>query len=84
MAELPADHPVVAVLAGLAFDPHLACDPGAELVGDLGFDSLDLLQLQVDLEGRLGIEISEDEAEGWKCVSDVVAFHDARLAGGSA
>jgi acyl carrier protein len=81
MAELPGTHPVVAMLAGLAFDPHLACDPGAELVGDLGFDSLDFLQLHVDLEERLGIEISEDEAEAWQRVSDVVAFHDAHLQG---
>jgi acyl carrier protein len=82
MAELSANHPAVALLAGLTVDPHLACDPGAELVGDLGLDSLDRVQLLVDLETQLGREISDDDLEAWKTVADVVAFHDAALAGG--
>lgn len=65
----------------------LACDqtsitPGALLVDDLGMDSLDRVEIVMQLEEKLlaGGAIDEEEAEGWKTVSDV--FHTLETANG--
>lgn len=43
-------------------------------VEDLNADSLDLTELIMTFEEKLGFEISEEEAEKLKTVGDVVAY----------
>jgi acyl carrier protein len=43
-------------------------------IEDLNADSLDITELVMTLEERFGFEISEEEAEKLKTVSDVVEF----------
>jgi acyl carrier protein len=45
--------------------------PEASLIGDLGADSLDLVELQMALEDAFDVEITDDEAEKLKTVSDI-------------
>ena len=44
----------------------------SEIVKDLGADSLDVVQLLMDLEDNFGIVVSEDDAASLKTVGDIV------------
>ena len=44
----------------------------SEIVKDLGADSLDVVQLLMDLEDNFGIVVSEDDAASLKTVADIV------------
>ena len=46
----------------------------AKFEQDLGADSLDLVDLMMDLEDKFGIKITDEEAENIKTVSDVVDY----------
>ena len=46
--------------------------PATQLVGDLYADSLDLVELVMDMEAQFAIEISDEDAEKCKTVQDVV------------
>jgi len=45
--------------------------PGASIADDLGFDSLDCIELVMDLEEYYDIEIPEQVADNWKTFGDV-------------
>lgn len=49
----------------------------AQFIEDLGADSLDTYELLQGVEEEFNISISEDEAQGFKKVSEVVAYIDA-------
>lgn len=51
--------------------------PEMDLTADLGIDSPKALQLLVDLEDRLSIEISDEEAAQMQTVGDVLTFVEA-------
>lgn len=46
----------------------------SSFVDDLNADSLDLVELMMALEDELDTEIPDEEAEGFKCVGDVVKY----------
>ena len=48
--------------------------PESYFIDDLKFDSLDLVEIIMKIEDEFGVEIPEEEAEGLKRVSDVVAY----------
>ncbi len=48
--------------------------PDAEFEADLNADSLDLVELIMTLEEEFGIEISDEEAERIRKVSDAVEY----------
>ncbi|MBX6341559.1 MAG: acyl carrier protein [Thermomicrobiaceae bacterium] len=48
--------------------------PDAEFVQDLNADSLDLVELIMQLEEEFGIEISDEEAENIVTVNDAIQF----------
>lgn len=52
--------------------------PESNFIDDLKFDSLDLVELVMKLEDKFGIEIPEQEADGLKKVSDVIAYLEAK------
>ncbi|WP_298702538.1 acyl carrier protein [uncultured Brevundimonas sp.] len=39
---------------------------------DLGYDSLGVMEVVVDLEEEFGIEITDDAMEAWRTVGDVI------------
>lgn len=53
--------------------------PYAKFVEDLGADSLDTVELVMELEEEFGIEISDEDAEKAKIVGDVVNYIDIKL-----
>ena len=46
----------------------------SELVGDLGADSLDGVEVIMELEEVFGFEISDEEADQLKTVGDVIKY----------
>lgn len=43
-----------------------------DLYNDLGFDSLDTVELTMDMEKELGVSIDEDYPDKWRTVKDVL------------
>jgi acyl carrier protein len=54
------------------------CVPEAAFIDDLGADSLDLVELVMEMEENFGIEISDDELEKIVTVQDVIDFLKAK------
>ena len=52
--------------------------PESKFVDDLGADSLDLVELIMAFEEKLGIEISDEEAEKMVTVKDVLDYINAQ------
>lgn len=48
--------------------------PNAELVRDLGADSLDRVHIVFALEEEFGIEVDEDDIDGIKTVEDLYLY----------
>lgn len=55
--------------------------PQAELMRDLGADSLDHVECVMALEEEFGIEIDDDEAEKIRTVQDAINSVEKRLSG---
>ena len=53
---------------------------GAEVIADLGADSLDLVDLVMTLEDEFETEISDEAVESLKTVEDIVKYIDENLA----
>ena len=51
----------------------------ANLKDDLGIDSLDAVELIMELEEQFDIEISDDEATNFVAVSDIVNFLESKV-----
>ena len=49
------------------------------IIDDLGADSLDVVELMMDVEEEYGINAEEEDLMGIKTVADVVAFIEARI-----
>lgn len=75
---------VAEAIVRLIPEPEHAKVQGARLVEDLGFDSLDIVEVSIDLEGHLGIDISEADQELWITVGDIVRFCEVTEAGKAA
>jgi acyl carrier protein len=50
--------------------------PDQDLVADLGIDSPRALEMLVELEDRLGVEISDEEAAAMNTVGDILSYVD--------
>ncbi len=62
------------IIAKLSGAETSTLTPESELVGDLGIDSPKALQLLVELEEKLGIEISDEDAAKMDSVGDILAY----------
>ena len=62
------------ILSGLSGRDADQIEPGMDLVADLGIDSPKALQLLLDLEEKLDIEISDEDAAKMDTVGDVLDF----------
>jgi len=52
----------------------------AEVVKDLGGDSLDFVEIGMAIEDEFNVEVEEDEYKDLKTVNDLVTLVDAKLA----
>lgn len=53
--------------------------PESQIVDDLGADSLDIVDLVMNLEDEFDTEIPDEAIEGMKTVGDVVKFIEDQL-----
>lgn len=51
--------------------------PTARFVEDLNADSLDLMEIVMQLEDEFGVEIENEELENMKTVQDVMSYIEA-------
>ncbi len=52
--------------------------PEANLLDDLGADSLDVVELVMALEEEYGIEVTDEDAENIRTVQDIVSYIEGR------
>jgi acyl carrier protein len=50
------------------------CVVGASFIDDLGADSLDLVELIMEMEEVFGVEIADEELEKIRTIKDVIDF----------
>ncbi len=67
---------------------QLSCDPenltvDSDFVKDLGADSLDIVELVMELEEEFGITIPEEEADKVRTVGDAIQHIEAALNSGA-
>ena len=53
--------------------------PDSNFINDLGADSLDTVELIMELEKEFNIEIPDDEAEGITTVAEAIANIESKL-----
>lgn len=56
-----------------------ASDPTLSLADDLGFDSLDMIELVLVLEERFLVTLDDHADENWRTVGDVLSAMSAAL-----
>jgi acyl carrier protein len=54
---------------------------GTKLADDLGGDSLDGVEVLMEVEDKFGIELNDPEAESWRTVEDICNSVEKALAG---
>jgi acyl carrier protein len=69
-----AEQKTIFIITNLASNDIARVLPDANLVDDLGFDSLDLVELVIDIETEFDIDVPDEAAEKWKTVADVTAY----------
>ncbi len=52
--------------------------PEANLLDDLGADSLDVVELVMALEEEFGIEVPDDDVENIRTIRDILKYIEAR------
>jgi acyl carrier protein len=50
------------------------CVPEASFIDDLGADSLDLVELIMEMEENFGVEISDEELQNIRTIQDVINY----------
>jgi len=50
------------------------CVPEASFIDDLGADSLDLVELIMEMEENFGLQISDEELEKIRTIQDVINY----------
>jgi acyl carrier protein len=53
--------------------------PEANLLDDLGADSLDVVELVMAIEEEFGIEVPDEDAENIRTVADITSYIEARV-----
>lgn len=61
----------------LGVDDLDSITPTTSLMNDLEADSLDAVEIVMAIEDEFGIEIPDEEAEGFKNIGDIVEYVEA-------
>lgn len=65
---------VIQAISDMLDVPTDAILPNSHIEDDLGGDSLDRIELLMELEGQTGLEIDDEIATKWQTVQDVVDY----------
>lgn len=82
MAELTqkgVEEKILDILADKLDKPKNIMKPETNLVNDLGADSLDAVEIMMDLEDKFDFDIPEKEAEKVKTVKDIFKLVEEKL-----
>ena len=71
-------HKIIKTLAKVGI-PESQINPKARLVQDLGFDSIELVSLAVDLERELRIEIDDREVAQLGTMGNLIEYLDKKV-----
>jgi acyl carrier protein len=69
-----------ALIAELSGKPIEAVTDDAKLIDDLALDSLDVINLEVELGRAFDVDIEPDETDALKTVGDTIALIERKLA----
>ncbi len=58
---------------------HASLVPEANLLDDLGADSLDVVELVMALEEEFGIEVPDEDVEAIRTIGDIVQYVGSRV-----
>jgi len=75
---------VIDVAAGQAMMPREKISGASHFVEELGFDSLDLVELLMGVEDEFELEIADEDAEKCLTIDDAAALVQRCLAGSAA
>lgn len=53
--------------------------PESRLVEDLGADSLDVVEIRIEIEDRLGVQFTDNEWDGVSTVQDAIDLADKKI-----
>lgn len=70
---------VVEAIKKVTMKNDLVINADTDLKNDVGLDSLDTVELLMDLEDNYGVAIENEEAEGFRTLDDVVTMVEAKL-----
>jgi acyl carrier protein len=70
---------VVAIISDKLGVSESEVTENANFVADLGADSLDVVELVMEIEKKFDINIPDQDAEGFKTVGDAVEYLSAKL-----
>jgi acyl carrier protein len=56
------------------FDTRIEITPDTRLIEDLDCDSLDCVEMLMEMEDEFSISIPDDAGEAWKTVGDMVRY----------
>lgn len=69
---------VINILTAQACCDREIVKPEAHLINDLDLDSLDLVEVAMEIEDQCGVEILDDEISSCKTVQDLINHVEAR------
>ena len=67
------------IVEKLGVDDSTSLVPEANLLDDLGADSLDVVELVMALEEEFGIEVPDEDVESIRTIGDIVQYVGARI-----
>lgn len=67
---------VVSIIGEQLGIPVSSINRESDIVNDLGADSIDVVQLLMALEDECGVTVTEDDADRFKTVGDIVDLID--------
>jgi len=70
---------VVEAIKKVTMKNDLVINADTDLKNDVGLDSLDTVELLMDLEDNYGVAIENEEAERFRTLDDVVTMVEAKL-----
>ena len=67
---------ILTLLADLAMTDEASLTPGTKFFEDLGFDSIDFVEMVMELEESFGMQIPDDQAEKLLTVGKICEYVD--------
>ena len=67
------------IIEQLDVDEDVVITPETSMMKDLDADSLDAVEIMMELEDEFDIEIPDEDAEKFKTIGDIVKFVESKI-----